>query len=165
MDFKERIYVWEIVKGLWITLRHLVRNLLNPRGMPTLRYPEEKRPLPMRYRGRHRLTQRDDGSVKCTACMLCATACPAKCIYIEAQEGLPEGAEKRPQVYNIDMLKCVHCGLCVEACPCDAIRMDTGMHPPPADSRDAFIYRIQDLTSYPKIQQPNPPTLHRCGKL
>lgn len=165
MEFRERIYVVEIVKGLMLTLKHLLKNLFNLRGMPTIRYPEESRVTPLRYRGRHRLTQKEDGELKCTACMLCATACPAKCIYIEAKEAPEDGAEKLPQVYNIDMLKCVMCGLCVEACPCDAIRMDTGVHPPPADSREKFIYTIQELTHYAPIPAPNPPKQHRCGKL
>ncbi len=165
MQFKERVYIIEILKGLRRTLGHLVHNLLHQREMPTLRYPEEKRIPPPRFRGRHRLTQKDDGSLKCTACFLCATACPAKCIYIEAQDGLPEGAEKFPRVYNLDMLKCVHCGLCVEACPCDAIRMDTGLHPAPADSREKFIYTIKELTTYPELKNPYPPRLNRCGKL
>ncbi len=157
MDFKEQVYVVEIVKGLMITIRNLLRNMMNMRGMPTISYPEIMKAVAHRYRGRHRLTQKEDGMLKCTACMLCATACPAKCIQIEAKEGADGEAEKYPSLYNIDMLECVYCGLCVEACPCDAIRMDTGIHPPPADSREKFIYRIEDLTTYPEIKNPRDP--------
>ncbi|MCB0320368.1 MAG: 4Fe-4S dicluster domain-containing protein, partial [Bdellovibrionales bacterium] len=82
-----------------------------------------------RYRGRHRLTLHDDGSVKCTSCFLCATACPAKCIYIEPAEHDNPQIEKFPKRYEIDTLLCIYCGYCVEACPVDAIRMDTGLQP------------------------------------
>ena len=68
---------------------------------------------------------RDDDTIRCTACMLCATACPAVCIHIEAAEGDKPEVEKFAKEYTIDMLRCIYCGFCVEACPCDAIRMDT----------------------------------------
>jgi NADH-quinone oxidoreductase subunit I len=67
--------------------------------------------------------------VQCTACFLCATACPAECIYIEAGEYPNDSVEKFPVRYKIDTLRCIYCGYCVEACPCDAIRMDSGTHP------------------------------------
>ena len=129
LRFYERIYLVPVFKGLWITLRHLLRGLLNPERFPTLQYPDVRRLLRWNYRGKHRLTLKDDGSVKCTACMLCATACPADCIYIEAGEHPDPTVEKFPVRYEIDILRCVFCGLCVEACPCDAIRMDSGTHP------------------------------------
>jgi NADH-quinone oxidoreductase subunit I len=67
--------------------------------------------------------------VQCTACFLCATACPAECIYIEAGEYPNDPVEKFPVRYEIDTLRCIYCGFCVEACPCDAVRMDSGTHP------------------------------------
>jgi NADH-quinone oxidoreductase subunit I len=113
-------------------------------GVTTISYPEEKRPYPERFRGLHRLTLRDDGSVRCVACLCCSTACPAQCIHIEAgeyKEGDPRrGYERFPDVFVIDELRCIFCGFCVEACPCDAIRMDTGLHAVPYDSREQFIY-------------------------
>lgn len=151
MSFLERIYVIEVLKGLRITLGKLFGNLalhvLHLFGLKrgeaasaSIQYPNERRPYPARYRGRHRLTLYDDGEVKCTSCFLCATACPAKCIYIEPAETKEHGVEKFPHRYEIDTLLCIYCGYCVEACPVDAIRMDTGLHPEiyPPDPR-SFI--------------------------
>ncbi len=150
MSLVERLYVWEIVKGLWITTGHLIRNLFVylcgvigirlRKPWATIEYPNEGRPYAPRYRGRHRLTLNTDGSIRCTSCFLCATACPAKCIYIEAAEHDDAKIEKFPDRYEIDTLLCIYCGYCVEACPVDAIRMDTGIHPQiyPPDPR-AFI--------------------------
>lgn len=140
MTFLERIYVVEVVKGLRITIGKLVGNFvlhcLNAVGIKTakdgsaaIQYPNERRTYPARYRGRHRLTLKPNGDVKCTSCFLCATACPARCIYIEAAEHENSEVEKFPHRYEIDTLLCIYCGYCVEACPVDAIRMDTGLHP------------------------------------
>jgi NADH-quinone oxidoreductase subunit I len=141
-------------KGLGITLKHFARNLFLPMrkaaarskaGAPTdeswrneietVQYPEEKVTYPERFRGLHRLMLRDDGAVRCVACMCCPTVCPAHCITIIPEESEHPGIEKRPAVFEIDELRCVVCGLCVEACPCDAIRMDTGDHAKPVEDR------------------------------
>lgn len=121
----QRLYVWDILKGMLITGRHVVLNLLNPSRMGNFSWPEVKKPIDAGYRAEHRLMLRDDDSIRCTACMLCATACPAECIHITAVEGNDAKAEKYAQEYTIDMLRCIYCGYCVDACPCDAIRMDT----------------------------------------
>lgn len=151
MTLLEKIYLWEIIKGVCLTSGHLFRNLSifllqkigllkNKRPWATIEYPDELRPYAPRYRGRHRLTLYQDGSIKCTSCFLCATACPARCIYIEAAEHDDKNIEKFPARYEINTLLCVYCGYCVEACPVDAIRMDTGIHPEiyPPDPR-AFV--------------------------
>ena len=101
----------------------------------TVNYPEEKVTYPERFRGLHRLMLRDDGAVRCVACMCCPTVCPAHCITIVPEESDNKGIEKRPAIFEIDELRCVVCGLCVEACPCDAIRMDTGEHARPVEER------------------------------
>jgi NADH-quinone oxidoreductase subunit I len=151
MTLLERLYLWEVIKGVCLTAGNLIKNLstylLSTIGITkvkdawaTIEYPDERRSYPARFRGRHRLTLFDDGAVKCTACYLCATACPANCIHITPAEHEDPNVEKYPDRYEIDTLLCIYCGYCVEACPCDAIRMDTGIHPEiyPADPR-AFV--------------------------
>ena len=131
-------------KGLGVTMRHFFSNLLNPKQILTVQYPEEKVAYPQRFRGVHRLMKRDDGEVRCVACMCCPTVCPAHCITIVAEE-TGSGTEKRPAIFEIDELRCIVCGLCVEACPCDAIRMDTRIHMPPSDERYKAILGKNDL--------------------
>jgi len=122
MSVAERLYL-PLLSGLAVTLRHMVQNLLGLRKRVTIQYPEERRTYSHRYRGHHILTTRPDGSVRCVACFLCATACPAECIHIEAGEQSDVNVEKYPVVYEIDMLRCVFCGYCVDACPEEAIIM------------------------------------------
>jgi NADH-quinone oxidoreductase subunit I len=156
----------EIVHGISVSMQHFFHNTKDmlrgerpdpvterlDEGISTISYPEQKRPYPERFRGVHRLTQREDQSPRCVACLCCSTACPAQCIYIEAGE-YPAGDERRgyerfPVKFVIDELRCIFCGYCVEACPCDAIRMDTGAHAAPYDSRDQFIYRKDILLAF-----------------
>lgn len=143
--FKDELYLIEVLRGLGLTLGHLFRNLFGRQQTTTIQYPEVKVTYPARFRGLHRLMKRDDGRVRCVACMLCSTACPARCIHIEAAESDDPAIEKYPAVFRIDELKCVVCGLCVDACPCDAIRMDTGIHMPPVLSREDALLGKMDL--------------------
>ncbi len=143
--FWEKIYYPEIIKGVGVSLKHFFGNITKKKYIPTLQYPEEKQEYPEIFRGRHRLMERDDGTLRCVACMMCATACPAECIYIEAEEVEDKTIEKKAKVFVIDELRCVFCGLCVEACPTDAIRMDTKEHVPPEYSREAFVYDMEML--------------------
>jgi NADH-quinone oxidoreductase subunit I len=138
-SFLESIYVVEVVKGLAVTMRHLLGNILHTGRMPTMQYPEEKRVYSDRFRGRHRLMKREDGSPACVACQMCSTYCPADCITIVAAEHPDPAIEKYPASFDIDLLRCVYCGLCEEACPCDAIRLDTGIYEIAADTRGAFV--------------------------
>src|SRR6266436_5301925 len=140
MTGSQKLYLPEVLKGLFLTMGHVLKNLINPRRMPVIFYPEQKKDLPPTTRGRHRLMKREDGSPRCTACMLCATACPAECIHIQAGEHPDATVEKYPISFTIDELRCVFCGLCVEACPCDAIRMDTGVFALAAYKRENFLY-------------------------
>lgn len=134
-DIATQSYVVEAFKGVALVTRSFARNLFGRRDTVTVQYPEQKVAYSERFRGKHRLMRRDDGQVRCVACMLCATACPANCITILAGEHADDSIEKFPQRFDIDLLKCIYCGFCEEACPCDAIRMDTGVHTIPTTTR------------------------------
>ena len=146
--FTEALYLPAILAGLRITVRHFIRNMFGKRDVVTISYPEEQRRVSPRYRGRHRLTVREDGFIKCVACYMCEEICPAHCIHIEAGELEDKSVEKYPVVFDIDELRCVFCGLCVEACPKDAIRMDTGIIAMAYTDRDRFDF-TRDLLRDP----------------
>ena len=128
-----------LFRGLAVTGRHLARHLHRAKAMPPLQFPERRHGYGPRFRGRHRLMQRQDGEPRCVACMLCSTACPAGCIAIVAAERPDPAVHTHPESFTIDLLRCVFCGLCEEACPCDAIRLDTGIHEMAASCREVFV--------------------------
>jgi NADH-quinone oxidoreductase subunit I len=146
MSVAERLYL-PLLSGLGVTIRHMFANLLGRRKRVTIQYPEERREYSHRYRGHHILTTRPDGSVRCVACFLCATACPADCIHIEAAEHPDVNIEKYPVVYEIDMLRCVFCGYCVDACPEEAIIM--------SNNHDmAYFRREQSIVGKDDLMKP-----------
>lgn len=151
-------YLPGIFVGLGITFRQLVKNLLNPKQMQTLNYPEEKYEYSARFKGSHVLTVKKDGSIRCTACMLCATACPANCITIIAAEHEDPSVEKYPIAYEIDVLRCVYCGMCEEACPVDAIRMGPEWQSAGLNGSN-FIYGIDELAYRPQLKGGMPSVL------
>jgi NADH-quinone oxidoreductase subunit I len=120
MTFKERIYLPAIFSGMMITLSHLFKKKV------TIQYPEQTRPVSKIYRGQHVLKRDDAGAERCTACGLCAVACPAEAITMVAAER-KKGEEhlyreeKYAATYEINMLRCIFCGDCEEACPKEAI--------------------------------------------
>jgi NADH-quinone oxidoreductase subunit I len=141
-----RLYIFAILGGLAVTLRHFLRNLFGQRDVATIQYPEERREYSERTRGRHILTTRDDGSLRCVACYMCETACPADCITIVAEED-PEATvewEKRPLAFEIDLLRCVFCGYCVDACPKQALVMSR-QHEMAFTTRDEAVVGIEEL--------------------
>ena len=138
MTFAESIYLPALVKGLWITIKHLFKR------KATVRYPEQTRSFSEIYRGQHVLKRDENGAERCTACGLCAVACPAEAITMEAAERLPGEEmlyreEKYAARYEINMLRCIFCGLCEEACPKEAIFL-TDRIVPTNFERDEFIY-------------------------
>lgn len=144
LPISQRVYLIAIFKGMLITGRHFIKNLFNPKGMPIINYPEVRRKYSPRFRGLQILTVKDNGDIRCTACMLCATNCPAECIHITAAEHPDPRVEKFPKEFNIDMLRCVFCGMCEEACPVDAIRMGSNYELASFDRND-FIFTKEDL--------------------
>lgn len=132
-----------ILKGMVITFSHLFKK------RPTINYPEVKRPFSPVFRGLHILNRDEEGRENCTACGLCAVACPAEAITMEAAERQPGEEnlyreEKYAARYEINMLRCIFCGLCEEACPKDAIYLSETFTP--ADyQRKQFIYSKDEL--------------------
>src|ERR1700741_3030744 len=116
----ERLYLPAIAKGMMITFSHLFKK------SPTIKYPEQKRPIAPVYRGQHVLKRDDNGAERGTACGMCAVACPAEAITMtsaerkKGEENLYR-EEKYATTYEINMLRCIFCGLCEEACPKEAI--------------------------------------------
>lgn len=138
MSFAEKLYLPAIVKGLAITMSHFFRK------PATISYPEEQRYIAPVWRGKHVLKRDANGAENCTACGLCAVACPAEAITMTAAERKPGEEhlyreEKYAAVYEINMLRCIFCGLCEEACPKEAIFLTPELVPSYLN-RDEFIY-------------------------
>ena len=139
MTFAERIYLPAIVGGMGTTLKHFFSKKV------TIRYPEEKRYLGPVFRGHHILKRDEEGAERCTACGLCAVACPAEAISMVADER-KKGEEhlyreeKYASVYEVNMLRCIFCGLCEEACPKQAIYLQHDKMVPVFDDRSQVIY-------------------------
>jgi len=138
--WSDALYLPECLKGMAKTL---VR-FFQPKF--TLSYPEEVHVPRPGYRGEHRLKKDEQGRVKCVACMMCRTACPAECIYIEGGPSPWPDRDKVPRVFTIDLLKCIYCGMCQEACPCDAIELTT-VFTRVASSREDKVYDLEKLLS------------------
>jgi NADH-quinone oxidoreductase subunit I len=144
MTFAERIYLPAIVGGMGTTLKHFFSKKV------TIRYPEEKRYLGPVFRGEHILKRDEEGAERCTACGLCAVACPAEAISMVADER-KKGEEhlyreeKYASVYEINMLRCIFCGLCEEACPKQAIYLQHDKMAPVFTDRSEVIFGKEKL--------------------
>ena len=128
----EASFLPEVFKGLGTTLKHILGSVARGQRNKAFCYPEERREqFPVvegglnrgNYRGVHRLNRDEEGRVKCVACFMCATACPADCIHIVGEESPWDDREKYPKKFDIDELRCIYCGMCEEACPVDAIEL------------------------------------------
>jgi NADH-quinone oxidoreductase subunit I len=155
----DRVYLPQVMMGLGTTLKHLW-NTVRPGGGRVVQYPEQTRDdlpassggvdkdafkhIQTTYRGVHRLNKDEQGRVKCVACFMCSTACPARCIHIEAGESPWPDREKYPVKFDIDELRCIYCGMCEEACPCDAIEL-TSIIDLVSTTRQEMIYDKEKL--------------------
>lgn len=138
LTWVEKLYLPAIFKGMMITFSHIFKK------KATIKYPEQKRPIAPVYRGLHVLKRDEQGRENCTACGLCAVACPAEAITMVAAERQPGEEhlyreEKYAAIYEINMLRCIFCGLCEEACPKDAIYL-TDRILPSNYARKTFVY-------------------------
>jgi NADH-quinone oxidoreductase subunit I len=142
-SFVEKMYLPAVIKGLMITASHLFKKAA------TIKYPEKTRPLSGVYRGQHVLKRDENGAERCTACGLCAVACPAEAITMESAER-KKGEEhmyreeKYASTYEINMLRCIFCGLCEEACPKEAIFL-TDRIVDAEYERNTFVYGKEKL--------------------
>jgi NADH-quinone oxidoreductase subunit I len=152
MNIWEKMYLPAVAKGLGITFSHLFKK------KPTIQYPEEQRTFSEVFRGLHVLNRDEEGRERCTACGLCAVACPAEAITMEGAER-QEGEEhlyreeKYAAKYEINMLRCIFCGLCEEACPKDAIYLSETFAPANYQ-RKGFIYGKDDLLIPNPVDEP-----------
>lgn len=140
--------LFEILKGMWITFKKV---FISPK---TYQYPEVKRPVRQRFKGRHVLKRYDNGLEKCIGCSLCAAACPADAIFVEASENTDERrfspGERYASTYEINMLRCIFCGYCEDACPTEAIIL--------GDNYElSFTDRSQSIYTREKLLEPVPP--------
>jgi NADH-quinone oxidoreductase subunit I len=161
----EQLYVPAIFQGLQTTVRHATKTLFGG-GAITQQYPEVQPKLPPNYRGVHRLNRDEQGRVKCVACYMCSTACPAHCIDIVAAPSPWPDREKYPETFVIDELRCIYCGMCEQACPVDAIELTT-LYDLTGLSREEMMFDKEKLLSVfdRTVQVGTDPVRTRAGRL
>lgn len=145
----------ELGRGLVITMKQA---LFNP--VVTVQYPEQKREVRPRFRGRHVLKRYDNGLEKCIGCSLCAAACPADAIFVEASENTDEKrfspGERYASTYEINMLRCIYCGFCEDACPTEAIVLGDNYELTFTDRKQAIYPKEMLLEPVPTADMTTP---------
>ncbi len=148
------MFAVEIARGLAATLREMVSKPV------TIQYPEEKRPVRPRFKGRHTLKRYENGLEKCIGCSLCAAACPADAIFVEAADNTDDEryspGERYARVYEINFLRCIFCGYCEDACPTEAIVLGDNYELSFTDRRSAIYGKELLLEPVPEGGKPTP---------
>lgn len=163
LTLMEKLYVPAIVSGLGTTMRHMFKTMAG--GGVTVSFPEERPVMPPHFKGVHRLNRDEQGRVKCVACYLCSTACPAHCIDIVAAPSPWSDREKYPETFVIDELRCIYCGMCEEACPVDAIELTTLFDLTGASRSEMMFDKEKLLSVYDQTKDTTDPIRTSRGKL
>jgi NADH-quinone oxidoreductase subunit I len=148
------MFAKEVARGLITTFREMIRKPV------TIQYPEEKRPVKQRFKGRHVLKRYDNGLEKCIGCSLCSAACPADAIFVEASENTDERrfspGERYASTYEINMLRCIFCGYCEDACPTEAIVLGDNYELSFYDRRSSIYSKEMLIEPVPAGGKPTP---------
>jgi formate hydrogenlyase subunit 6/NADH:ubiquinone oxidoreductase subunit I len=118
----------------------------------TIQYPDRiEKPvqemLPESYRGTLEVDL-----ARCTACLLCARACPIDCIEIQVEKNATSGVRELTR-FDIDIGRCMYCGLCTEACRFDSIS-HTAEFEAATDSPDGLVLHF--------VSEPVPVSKHKA---